>query len=327
MKVLIVRFSSIGDIVLTTPIIRCMAKQGIEVHYLTKSVYRQLLEANPYLKKIHCLKDRLREIMPTLRNEKFDHIIDLHKNLRSARVRLGMGVKSFTFDKINFQKWLAVNLKINILPKIHIVDRYFQAVKPLGIFNDGRGLDYFLPPKHSDKVPFLAGDGPYICIAIGGAHNTKKLPWERLRDLCRLSMPIVLIGSKGDEETGNRIATGLDSVSNLCGKLDFHQSAATIKHSRVVVSHDTGMMHIAAALQKPIISIWGNTIPGFGMYPYFPDSSEIASYIAEVDGLRCRPCSKIGYSSCPKGHFRCMQDQDIPSIRQKMAELSKIQTN
>jgi len=147
-KILVIRFSSIGDIVLTTPLVRCLKRpnyQGLKFIILLKKQYHEILSSNPYLSKIWLFDENFRELMPGLRAENFDYIIDLHKNIRSSYVRLKLRKPASSFPKLNFQKWLIVNLKINMLPPVHLVDRYFKALKSLGITNDAQGLDYFIP--------------------------------------------------------------------------------------------------------------------------------------------------------------------------------------
>lgn len=315
-KILIIRFSSIGDIVLTTPVVRCLKLQsGAEVHYLTKRAYLPLLEANPYLDQVYSFEKKLEEVLPQLKKVRFDLIIDLHKNLRSLRVRFALGVQALSFDKLNFEKWLLVNFKINRLPAHHIVDRYLAAVAPLGVKNDGQGLDFFIPNSISATPAEPIPKPPYIAFAIGAAHATKRLPTEHLISVCKaIKKPVVLLGGKNEEEEGAQIARFAgDHVINACGKLSLHESATVIRDAEKVITHDTGMMHIAAAFQKKILSVWGNTIPSFGMYPYYGNHVN-KNTIFEVSGLSCRPCSKIGFNHCPKGHFRCMKNQDVAAI-------------
>ncbi len=318
-KFLIIRFSSIGDIVLTTPIIRCLKQQlpDSEIHYLTKEKFFPVIAANPYIDRIHTLKNDLNEVLNTLKPVGFDYIVDLHKNLRSARVKIALKKPSGTFDKLNVEKWLLVNLRINRLPEKHIVDRYFKAVSSLEVINDHKGLDYFIPEEDSIQyadLPPTHRNG-FIGIVIGGTHYTKMLPVEKLIELCKLiEKPLILLG--GREERGKAVQVVEqcgDKVYNACGLYNINQSAALIKLSSKVVCNDTGLMHIAAAFNKEIFSVWGNTVPGFGMYPYLPEGKG-ASSIIEVKGLSCRPCSKIGYSDCPKGHFKCMLDLDMEQL-------------
>lgn len=317
-KILILRFSSIGDIVLTTPVIRCLKKQlNAEVHYLTKAAFLPILKYNPHLDKIFTIQKKVAEVLPDLKKEKYDVIIDLHKNLRTWQVRIGLGFpKTLTFDKINVEKWLMVNFKINLLPKGHIVDRYLKAVESLGVINDGQGLDYFLPPEEREITK-----GNYIAFAIGAAHATKRLPIEKILEICqKIKTSIVLLGGKDVATEGASIAEKAGThVQNLCGKISLHASARYLRDAQKVITHDTGMMHIAAAFNKEIISIWGNTIPEFGMYPYYKSGVEKNKSL-EVKGLACRPCSKIGYGECPKGHFKCMQELEVSGVRSQVSD-------
>lgn len=308
MKVLILRFSSIGDIVLTTPVIRCVKKQlNCELHFATKKNFAPLLESNPYLDKVISLEDSFGDFKNTLKKEKYDFILDLHRNLRTKRVKLALRTKSSSFDKLNYAKWKLVNLKKNHLPDIHIVDRYIETASKLGVENDHKGLDYYIPKGQEYKQDLPLN---YEVFAIGGQHATKQLPLNRIIEYCnKQDAPIILLGGKEDENRGEFIHNACSNVSNLCGKTSLGNSAWIIQHSKKVHTHDTGMMHIAAAFNKPIVSIWGNTVPEFGMYPYFKDLEEPkGTKMLEVKGLSCRPCSKIGYNVCPKGHFKCMND-------------------
>ena len=319
MKILVIRFSSIGDIVLTTPVVRNIRQQlpEAEVHFLTKSDFRDIVCHNPNIDKVHFLGDQWDRIIGELKAERFDYIIDLHHNLRTARVKRALKIKARSFPKLNIQKWLYTNLKINRLPNIHIVDRYMDTVAPLGVINDGKGLDFFIPSKDEIRLSDLphAHFAGYIALVIGAAHATKRMPSEKLKELCSLiHHPIILLGGKEDRARGEDIAS-VDPIKiyNACGKFSLNESADIVKKATLVITHDTGLMHIAAAFKKPVISIWGNTVPDFGMYPYY-GNRPVPSAKFEVKGLRCRPCSKIGYDQCPKGHFKCMQNQDLKSI-------------
>jgi len=326
-KILILRFSSIGDIVLTTPVPRTLKTQlNAEVHYCVKKQYQGILSNNPYIDKIHTLENSLNSLISQLKSEKFDYIIDLHNNLRTRIIKTRLGVKSYSFKKLNAEKWLMTNFKINKLPNVHIVDRYMDTVKPLGVKMDSLGLDYFIPEKDEVELGWLPETHrqEFVAYAIGAQFNTKKLPLERMIELCdRINKPIVLLGDKNDHIEGEKIANFFakteDSlplepklqkefnkkavIYNACGKFNLNQSASIVKQAKYVFTHDTGLMHIAAAFKKTIYSIWGNTIPMFGMYPY-----RTKFIVLENNKVSCRPCSKIGYQSCPKGHFKCMHD-------------------
>ncbi|MFN8251544.1 MAG: glycosyltransferase family 9 protein [Ferruginibacter sp.] len=320
-KFLIIRFSSIGDIVLTTPVVRCLRNQypEAEIHFLTKQAFRGIVASNPYINKVHTLGDSFELMLHELKTEEYDCIIDLHHNLRTLRIkRFLKGVRSFSFNKLNVEKYIYTNLKINLLPKKHIVDRNLEAIASLGVVNDGKGLDYFIPAQdriNKNDIPTSHQFG-YIAVVIGAALATKKMPLHKLKDLCAaIQYPVILLGGKEDAADGAAIAAADDiKIYNACGKFNLNESADLVNNAKLVITHDTGLMHIAAALQKPIISVWGNTVPAFGMYPYYGKLSAQHFDVVEVNKLWCRPCSKIGYDKCPKGHFNCMEKIAVNEI-------------
>lgn len=317
-KVLIIRFSSIGDIVLTTPVIRCLKTQlnESEIHFLTKKSFLGALNQNPYLDKIHSIEKNTAELIDELKKENYDYIIDLHNNIRTKSIKIKLRKPSISFRKLNIEKWLLVNLKINKMPDIHIVDRYLETVKSLGINNDNKGLDYFIAQNDEldlASIPESHRAG-YIAFVIGGQHATKRLTNEKISAICReIKLPIILLGGKEDLFEADKIESSCKNhnIFNACGRYSLNQSAGIIKQARKVITHDTGLMHIAAAYKKDILSIWGNTVPAFGMYPYLAGQN---SKIVEVKNLSCRPCSKIGFDKCPKGHFKCMNLIDETEI-------------
>jgi len=322
-KILIIRFSSIGDIVLTTPVIRCLKQQlpGSEVHYLTKTQYKQILTENPYIDKVYCIQQKIDEVIDALSTEKYNFIIDLHKNFRSMGVRKKLGLKATSFPKLNFQKWLLVHFKINRMPPVHIVDRYFEAVKQLNVKNDLQGLDYFIPKKdevHLEILPKNFRNG-FIGFVIGGQHKTKQVPLEKAVEILKnIDQPVVILGGSDDSEQAEEIIRLLEgNLFNACGKFNINQSASLVKQANIIITGDTGLMHIAAAFGKKIISMWGNTVPEFGMYPYLPGKENL-SKIFEVKNLSCRPCSKIGFDKCPKGHFDCMKMIDGEEVARQV---------
>lgn len=319
-KFLLIRFSAIGDIVLTSPVIRCIKQQlGAEIHFLSKNAYRPILATNPYIDKIYTIKKRVGEVASQLRQEQYDSIIDLHKNLRSFLVKLNLPfTKSYSFNKLNFEKWLLVNFKINRLPKKHLVDRYFEALQPLGIQNDGAGLDFFL--HQSDQALPVTLPREFTAVVIGAGRNTKAptiQKWIAIIKGC--SEAIVLLGGPAEKEKAAKLieACSLEirsTITNLVGQINLQQSAYCIQQADKVITGDTGLMHIAAAFHKPIVSIWGNTVPAFGMYPYYGAQVD-QNRVVEVKGLACRPCSKIGFDVCPQGHFKCMEKIDTTFLK------------
>ena len=313
MKILVIRFSSIGDIVLTTPVIRRLKVQrDVELHFLTKKAFRSVLQHNPYIDRLHLMEGEIDEITDLLRAEKFDFVIDLHNNLRTARLKRKLGVPSAAFPKYNIQKWLFVNFKINRMPDVHIVDRYMEAAKSFGLEDDGKGLNYFIGDEDREVVSDIPFKAPMIGLVIGGNHPGKMLPVDQLEKLCEgLKHPAIVLGGPEDRQRGEYLEGKFKSrIWNSAGKYSLNQSVALLDQCEVVITHDTGLMHIAAALNKKIISIWGATVPEFGMYPYRP----AASVIIEPKKVWDRPYSKLGDNKWYKPNFRGMQKIDIREV-------------
>ncbi|MDR1006180.1 MAG: glycosyltransferase family 9 protein [Bacteroidales bacterium] len=321
-KILIIRFSSIGDIVLTTPIIRALKNQipNVEVHFLTKERNAIIVANNAYLEKIHTFKTSPSEILTELRQEHFSHVVDLQKNLRSLTLALRLRRPYSTFPKINIRKWLLTTFKLDFMPPIHVVDRYFRAVRNLNVSNDGMGLDYHLSDDDFDSVNNLPQnfDTGFVAVACGSQHATKQLPTDMLVNLCsEIKYPIVLLGDKNDRNKAIEIENQIGAkIFNACGVFNLSQTAAIVSKADLILTGDTGLMHIAAALHTNIVAVWGNTTPKFGMSALKPDNTDFEVCNFEVEGLKCRPCSKLGYSKCPKNHFKCMKEQNITLIAQ-----------
>lgn len=313
-KFLVIRLSSIGDIVLTSPVVRCLKQQveNAEVHFVTKQKHASIVGTNPYIDQVHLLHDNISELITELQNKQFDYVIDLHQNFRSNRIKSRLKIPSFSYEKLNLQKFMLVHLKINRLPEKHIVDRYIEALSVFDVVNDNQGLDFFIPEKEGfnrDELPVDFQKG-YVSFVIAGTYFTKKLPVEKVAEICnRIHLPVILIGGKNEYTTGEKVlAVSKGNVLNFAGKLSLNQSASLVRDSNVVLTNDTGLMHIAAAFRKKILSFWGNTVPEFGMVPYLPHP---ASKIMGINNLKCRPCSKIGFQKCPKNHFKCMVDLNV----------------
>jgi ADP-heptose:LPS heptosyltransferase len=348
-KFLVIRFSSIGDIVLTTPVVRHLRQiPHAEIHYCTRKDYQAIVANNPHIDKVFVLKNSLLDLATALKVEKYDYIIDLHHNLRTLKLKTLLGVYSFwghkpqcaSFNKLNYEKFIYVNFKRNIMPTVHIVDRYLDTLTALNlpIQFDNKGLDYFIPLQDNlDLTAILptSHQQGYVAYAMGAQHNTKKLPLQKMIDLClKIQAPLVLLGDKKDaviaqeiekyitqtnlintNSTANTQNNHLSNnkarktvIYNACGKFNLNQSAYLLQQAKVVFAHDTGLMHIAAALNKKVYSIWGNTTPSLGMYPYKTD------FVVLENNIACRPCSKIGFDQCPKKHFDCMNSIDFSEV-------------
>ena len=331
-KILVIRFSSIGDIVLTTPVIRCLKNQlqEVEIHVLTKKKFSNLYKTNPYINKVYEFDDSLKRNIEELKIENYDYVVDLQKNKRSVRVTRALGRPHASFPKLNFRKFLLSTFKINIMPDIHIVDRYFKAVEKLGVKNDYQGLDFFISEKNNYDISQLPENFQkgYYAFVIGGTYKTKILPAVKIVEIIKkINKAVVLLGGPDDVERAEEIIYGVNETTrqrdnegsknsqilNLVGKINLEQSASIVRNADSVLTNDTGLMHIAAAFHKNIVSVWGNTVPELGMHPYLPKEKE-KCHIVECKDVRCRPCSKLGFKECPKKHFRCMMEIDVEEV-------------
>lgn len=310
---------------LTTPVIRALHNQlegEVEIHYLTKKKFASLLEAHPGLYKIHTIENSVQEILPELEKTGFDYIVDLHHNIRSRIVKKRLKSLSFTFKKLNIRKWILVNFGIDLMPDKHIVDRYLDTLKPFGIVNDQKGLEYYIPEGKGIGADFIppAHRNGYIAFVVGGAHFGKRMDAEKLKTLCdSIQYPIVLLGGEEDAElTTSIVSSEKHPVFNACGKTTLHQSADIIRNAKLVITGDTGMMHIASAFEKKIISLWGCTTPQLGMSPWHPHPDSI---IVEPRNRKRRPCSKLG-NRCKYGSKnRCIQAIDNGEILEAIKKL------
>ncbi len=322
-KIAVIRFSSIGDIVLTTPVIRCVKKKypDAELHFVTKKNFASILEHNPYLQKIHTLDGDFKRLAKELQSENFDFIVDLHHSLRSRRLLLKLQKPSASFKKLSIQKWLLVKTKLNLLPTVHVVERYLKTVEKLDVKNDFLGADFFIDPNITlpEYVDSFLNQPHVLALAVGSKHATKQIPVSIIRELLDITtFSLILLGDKNDVEKAMEIIPGFENrILSACGKLSLQQSALVLTKCQGLITGDTGLMHIASALKIHVFSFWGNTVTAFGMYPYTPNNSKLAD-VFEVKNLKCRPCSKLGYKNCPKGHFKCMLNQDVRTIAHKI---------
>jgi len=298
-----------GDIIYTTPVVRCLKEQlhGAEVHFLTKPAFKYIYDNNPYTDKLLLLKPNLSDTIAEIKAEKYDYIIDLHNNLRTAIIKLRTGIKSSTYRKQTIRKWLSLKLNLKLVPPVHLVDRYLKATAFLGIKNDGLPINYYLKAGHElSKLLPQSHQNKYIAFVIGATHFTKRMPNEKIINICRqINYPVVLLGGNDVKANGEIIAQALgDKIYNACGITSLDESVYLVSKAEKVVGFDTGLTHIAEAFNRPIASVWGGTAPELlGVQPYHVKDA----IVVEID-LPCRPCSKFGLEKCPLGHFKCMND-------------------
>ncbi|MEO9482171.1 MAG: glycosyltransferase family 9 protein [Ekhidna sp.] len=324
MKILIINSVSSQESLLVSPLLRVLKTElGAETHLVIHEKNRNPFQLNPYLDKVYLSTQSPFQLRKDLKKEHFDYTVDLRNSSYSVILRLGVSKKTLVFNNRRFKRWLYSKTKLNLLPTKHKVDQYVDLLKPLGIKGDNLGIDFFLPEKdfvENDWLPDSHQNG-YVAIAIEGSYYTKKLPVNRLIELCdRINKPIILIGDSQDVAVADEVELFFQPGSkeeeqeieklnkktvifSACGKFNFNQSASIIKQANWVFTYDNQMMHVAAAFKKRIYTIWGSSSPLFGTYPYRTQFT-----VFENNKLSCRPCSIDGYENCPKGHFQCMND-------------------
>ena len=309
MKILVIRFSSMGDIIYTTPVVRCLKKQltGSEIHFLTKPIFKYIYDNNPYVDRLLLLKPTLAETIEEIKAEKYDYIIDLHNNLRTSLIKLRTGIKSSTYKKQRIRKWLSLKFNLKLVPPIHLVERYLKTVKFLGVKNDGKPIDYYVKAEYDlEKLLPASHQGNYVAFVIGATHFTKRMPNDKIISICRqINQPVVLLGGEDVKANGEEIANTVGkNIYNACGSTSLDESVYLVSKASRTLGFDTGLTHIAEAFDKPIASIWGGTVPELlGVQPYMVKDAEVIGI-----KLSCRPCSKFGLEKCPLGHFKCMKD-------------------
>jgi ADP-heptose:LPS heptosyltransferase len=309
LKILVIRFSSMGDVIYTTPVVRCLKQQlpNAEIHFLTKAAFKYIYDNNPYVDQLHLLKPTLKETIADIKAERFDYIIDLHNNLRTSIIKWKTGIKSSTYNKQSIRKWLSLKLHLKLVAPIHLVERYMQTVTFLGVKNDDKPIDYYIKADHSlQKLIPQSHQQGYIAFIIGATHFTKRMPNVKIISICnKIGLPIVLLGGKDVLANAEVIVAAVgDKVYNACGKTSLDESVFLVSKAKKVIGFDTGLTHIAEAFNVPIASIWGSTVPELlGVQPYQVSGAEVIGI-----ELPCRPCSKFGLEKCPLGHFKCMNE-------------------
>lgn len=325
-KILLIQISTIDEFVLASPVLRCIKKQWKDVvlHVLAGNSIKEHHIFNPYVDQFIFREEPFAVMIRKLKNEGYDYIIDLDRNFRSLIIKKALNKKSLCVRKWRVEKFLLTKLDINIMPPLHFTQRCLDALAPLGIKEDGLGLDYFIPEKDKVKETDLPHShlGGFISFVIDAANNTQKLPINLLQEFCKkIEHPVILLGNKHDAATGATIA-GVDRIKiyNACGKFNLNEMADLIRQSKLVISFDSDLQKIAFALNKTVIAVWGATTPVMGAGPYYGNNSRKEKMNVEniYLNLRCQPCSNTGTQKCPLEHFNCMQKQDINALLDKV---------
>jgi len=343
-KTVVFRLSSIGDIVLASALLRVLraaAGPKARIDFVVKKEFADLVKFNHRLSVVHELDDSrgfpaLQEMRETLRAEAYDLVIDIHNNLRTIYLRNFCNTReAVTVDKRLYERWQLVHLKRDIYTdRVHVADRYIETVREFGISNDGKGLELFIPDEIqfavSGKIAKLRLNEfeRVIGVCPGAKHFTKRWQRDKFAEVCsRLAREartkILVFGSEQDKGENAAIAAAINRAANGNSATDFSgdfsllEVAAAMEFCDVVLTNDTGLMHIACARQRKVVAIFGSTVLQFGFGPYGTEA-----IVVENNSLACRPCSHIGRSECPKGHFKCMADIGVEEVHRAIVTLT-----
>lgn len=329
MKILLIRFSSLGDVILTTPLVRALraAYPNAELHFATRPAFAPILASNPRLDRVLTLQgsdaSALARFAKTLRAQHYDHVLDLHGTLRARALRvLVPGPRWRTYPKASLRRRLMVRFpgwarwKDDVV--VPVPERYFGAARALDVRPDGLPPEVFPTDEaRAAAERALAGAGvapdeTIVAIAPGARHRTKCWPEERWAELAREIVDRgerpVLLGGPEDAPLARRIADAAPGTVSLAGALDVLASAAVLARARILASGDTGVMHLATATGTPVVALFGPTVRGFGFFPYTDQAT-----ILERD-LPCRPCSIHGTDACPLGHHECLRGIGVEEV-------------
>lgn len=326
-KILILRLSSIGDILLATPFIQQVKKTfpEAEITFIVKKEFNDLLKHNKHIDKLISFDPTygiagLLDLTKQLKSRNFDYIFDLHNNLRTNRLTSGFkGNKVYKIKKYKFKRSVLVNFKINLFRQIKSApEKYLLVGAESGVKDNGEQLELYWDETTETKIEEHLNENNlqkdrYICIAPGAAHFTKMWPLEYSVNLIERiinnsNLKIVILGGPGEEKILQQGEPSIDII-NFCGKLSLLESAVVLKYSKGIITNDSGLMHMAAAVKKSIIALFGSTVKEFGFFPFRADAT-----ILENKDLWCRPCTHIGRRNCPLGHFNCMRQITVDRV-------------
>ena len=306
-KILIIRFSSLGDIILSFPLINALKKEypESEIHYLTKSVYKSIVELHPLVSKLILFSDEpLSRLRSEIQKEKYDLVLDIHKNFRSVSLTLFSGLKVNRYKKETIKKFFLVKFKINLFKEI--IPVYLKYIRA-----GGKGFSDKYKKFTSSNLRFdelKKYDFNYTVVAPSSKHFTKTYPRERFARLINnLQYRAILVGDKTEKD--NKICKYIEENTeaiNMCGKFDYNQLANLLYNSDYVITNDSAILHFSEALGKKVRAFFGSTVKEFGFFPQLEESK-----VFENKNLKCRPCTHIGLPACPLGHFKCMNELKI----------------
>ncbi len=318
-KILIIRFSSFGDVILIHPVIKKLYKSGYDVDLLTKKRYAELFHYNPYVKSLFVLEDykSLFQLGKKIKQQNYFKILDLHKNLRTSLLKMFFFKDVLTYKKYRFKRFLLIYFKINLLKNNFVIKNYLEPLKKLNILLSERDCNYKIFFRESKKIKAFRKKN-FIVISPFAKYYTKN--WVYYQDLIKIlrkKINIIIIGEKKHYNRAEKWKH--KNVFNLCGKLNFNDIVYLINLSRLLITNDSGIMHLGAGTKIPLISIFGSTTGGFGFIPL-----RRKCIILENKNLHCRPCHYHGKNACPKVHFKCMKDISVEIVLKNVKKFIKI---
>ncbi|MFH0948771.1 MAG: glycosyltransferase family 9 protein [Elusimicrobiota bacterium] len=310
MKILIIRLSSIGDIVLATPLVRCLRKKfpSAQIDFLVKKKYSEILSANPYISNLIFFENSIFELARRIKKERYDLILDIHSNFRTFLLTLFSGAKILRYKNYLIERFFLVEFGLNFYKeKVPVFQRYLKTVESLGVLYDDKGLDFFIDPA-------LGGSkNQYVGICPVAVWKTKRWPKENFVNLAKKILEknnckILIFGGEKDFDYCEDIKKQVgDRAKNLCGS-SLQETAVALRECKCLLTNDTGIMHIAEALSVPTVAIFGPTAEEFGFYPQTEQSKIISKKFL------CKPCSTKGSNKCPVGDSRCMNDISVEEV-------------
>lgn len=311
-SILILRLSSLGDVVLTTPLIAALRERYPEcrIDMVVAAEYESLVPVMSGLTRVHIFDRRsglsgLRGLRRELRPEQYDYVLDLHNVPRTRILRRGLGRQVSVINKRTFRRWLLVRFKIDMLKRApDIIGRYFETAKSLGISDNGSAPHLAVLPSNDSKK---------IAIAPGARHWNKRWPAEYFQEVAKTLIErgweVVFFGSEAERGLIDEICSVLPSgYTSVIGEPDLALVARSLANCEIVITNDSGLMHLASAVGTPVVVLFGPTVRQFGFAPRAAPAMHPKSVVLEVEGLNCRPCTAIGSDHCPEKHFRCMKE-------------------
>lgn len=330
-SILVIRLSSLGDVVLTTPIVRQLQRSFPQafVDVMVAERFSEVYAHNPRVRRIWSamgsttvdtdLDKRKLEILETVPQGKYDLVVDLQHSMQSAAIRRGMGNAVVIYPKFRWQKLAMVWLKRFPAITTSIVERYRMPLQefPLVLDTEGpevwleseRDQGYYAPRSqalpihgaHHNDVPTQLS----VAIAVGAHHATKRWPVEYFAQLCKMLVGqgarVMLIGGVADVALCDAVSARVDvAIERYDGVTSLAETIEVLDRADVLVTNDSGVMHLGAARRVPTVAIFGSTVRQLGFEPFG------TRYVVVEHDVRCRPCSHIGRAKCPKGHFKCM---------------------